>query len=260
MLHLDREALDSLERERLRQLIRGYRGDQSLLGPADTEFDAALGVTCKRDGIIVPTMVGLLLLGKTDVLAQEIPTHEVAFQLLRGTDVIINEFYRWPLGRVFEQIVDHLRTIVTEQEVSVGLFRVAVPSVDRRAFREALVNALTHRDYATLGQIYVRFKDDELTISSPGGFVQGVTVDNLLRVDPTPRNPRLADIFKRLGLSERTGRGVDIIYEGSLRHGRPPPSYRRSTSNSVVVAIDAHPADLKVAWSLGYVIISYTGE
>ena len=52
LLYLDREALDSFERERLRQLIRGYRGDQSLLGPADTEFDAALGLTCKRDGII----------------------------------------------------------------------------------------------------------------------------------------------------------------------------------------------------------------
>jgi ATP-dependent DNA helicase RecG len=66
-----------------------------------------------------------------------------------------------------------------------------------------------------------------------------------LRVDPTPRNPRLADIFKRLGLSERTGRGVDIIYEGTLRYGRPEPSYRRSTSDNVVVAMDARPANLK---------------
>lgn len=243
--HLGNDALDPLERERLRQLIREYRGDQSLIGLSDTEFDGALGLTSRQEGKVVPTLVGLLMLGKADVLEREIPTHEVAFQLLRGTDVIVNEFYRWPLGRIFERIMDHLRTVVTEEEVAIGLFRVAVPSVDRRAFREALVNALTHRDYAVLGQIYVRFKDDELTISSPGGFVNGVTVDNLLRVDPTPRNPRLADVFKRLGLSERTGRGVDIIYEGSLRYGRPPPSYRRSTSNSVVVAIDARPADLK---------------
>jgi ATP-dependent DNA helicase RecG len=88
-------------------------------------------------------------------------------------------------------------------------------------------------------------KDEELTVSSSGGFLCGVTIENLLRVPPTPRNPRLADAFKRLGLSERTGRGVDIIYEGLLRNGRPPPSYRRSTATSVVVAMDARPADLK---------------
>ncbi len=75
--------------------------------------------------------------------------------------------------------------------------------------------------------------------------MRGVTIENLLRVPPTPRNPRLADAFKRLGLSERTGRGVDIIYEGLLRNGRPPPSYRRSTAEAVVVAMDARPADLK---------------
>jgi ATP-dependent DNA helicase RecG len=244
LARLGRDALDPLERERLRQLIREYRGDQALLGLADVEFDAALGLTTRHEGAAVPAVVGVLMLGRPEVLEREIPTHEVAFQLLRGTDVVVNEFYRLPLGRVFERMMEHMRAVVTEQEVAVGMFRVPVPSIDRRAFREALVNALTHRDYAVLGQIYVRLKDDELTVSSPGGFVQGVTVDNLLRVDPTPRNPRLADVFKRLGLSERTGRGVDIIYEGSLRYGRRPPSYRRSTGSSVVVAIDTRPADL----------------
>lgn len=244
---LDRQALDPVERERLKRLIAEYRGDSSLLGLTDSEFDAALGLTVRVGDRVLPTLAGLLILAKSEILERHVPTHEVAFQLLRGTKVVVNEFYRWPLGRVFERMMDHLSTIVTEQEVNVGMFRVPVPSIDRRAFREALVNALTHRDYARLGQIYVRLKDDELTISSPGGFVNGVTLDNLLRVDPTPRNPRLADIFKRLGLSERTGRGVDIIYEGTLRYGRPAPNYRRSTSESVLVAMDARPADLEFA-------------
>lgn len=247
MEELDRQALDPVERERVKRLISDYRGDNSLLGLTDIEFDAALGLTVRVGDRVVPTLAGLLILAKSEVLERQVPTHEVAFQLLRGTNVVVNEFYRWPLGRVFERMMDHLSTIVTEQEVNVGLFRVPVPSIDRRAFREALVNALTHRDYARLGQIYVRLKDNELTISSPGGFVNGVTLDNLLRVDPTPRNPRLADIFKRLGLSERTGRGVDIIYEGTLRYGRPAPNYRRSTSELVVVAMDARPANLQFA-------------
>ena len=243
--HLSPDVFDPLERERLRQLIREYRGDQALLGLSDKEFDAALDFIRQDNGVPRPTVLGLLMQGKPNILTEQVPTHEVAFQVLRGTDVIFNEFYRWPLGRIFQQLMDHMRTIITEQEIMIGLFRVGVPSIDRNAFREALVNALTHRDYAALGQIYVMLKDEELSVSSPGGFLCGVTIENLLRVPPTPRNPRLADAFKRLGLSERTGRGVDIIYEGLLRNGRPPPSYRRSTATAVVVAMDARPADLK---------------
>ena len=242
MLSVD--SFDPIERERLKRLIREYNGDQSLLGLAPTDFDAALGFTTQLANRTMPTLAGLLMLGKAEVLTERLSTHEIAFQVLRGTAVIVNEFYRGPLGRVFEQMMDHVKVLVTEQEVMVGMLRVAVPSIDRRAFREAVVNAMTHRDYARLGQIYVQLKDDELVVSSPGGFVRGVTLDNLLRVPPTPRNPRLADVFKRLGLSERTGRGVDIIFEGTVRYGRHSPSYHRSTPESVVLIIDARPADL----------------
>lgn len=51
-----------------------------------------------------------------------------------------------------------------------------------------------------------------MTLSNPGGFVEGVTLENLLVTDPRPRNPLLADIAKRLGLAERTGRGIDLIF------------------------------------------------
>ena len=245
--YLDTGVFDPLERERLRQLIREYRGDQALLGLCDKDFDAALGFVSRDGNRVCPAILGLLMLGKTNILAEQMPTHEVAFQVLRGTDVVSNEFYRWPLGRIFQQMMDHMRTVITEQEIMIGLFRVPVPSINRDAFREALVNALTHRDYAVLGQIYVKLQDGELTVSSPGGFMRGITIDNILRVPPTPRNPCLADAFKRLGLSERTGRGVDIIYEGLLRNGRPPPSYRRSTAAAVVVSMDARPADSRIS-------------
>lgn len=56
---------------------------------------------------------------------------------------------------------------------------------------------------------------------------------------------RLADVFKRIGLVERTGRGVDIIFEGVLRYGRPAPGYGRSTATSVVVRLPGGQADLR---------------
>ena len=68
--------------------------------------------------------------------------------------------------------------------------------------------------------------------------------DNLLVVEPRPRNPLLADAFKRLGLAERTGRGVDLIYQGLLRYGRPAPDYSRSDRAGVTVTFSAAAADL----------------
>jgi predicted HTH transcriptional regulator len=52
-------------------------------------------------------------------------------------------------------------------------------------------------------------------------------------VRPKPRNPVLADAFKRIGLVERTGRGIDLIFEGQLRTGHRPPDYERSDETGV---------------------------
>jgi ATP-dependent DNA helicase RecG len=90
----------------------------------------------------------------------------------------------------------------------------------------------------------VQLRDDHVRVSNPGGFVEGVGPDNLLVTEPRPRNPRLADAFKRAGLVERTGRGVETIYRGQLRNGRQPPDYALSTAASVSVLLDSGPADL----------------
>ena len=236
--------IDALERQRLRQAIERHGGDRSLLGLDDESFDGALGLTRSRDGARVPTVTGLLLAGREAAIREHLPTHEAAFQLLSGTEVKVNDFYRWPLARLFERLDEQFRAHVREQEIQVGLFRVSVPSVDLRAYREAVINALAHRDYSRLGAVHVRWNDAELSISSPGGFVEGVTLENLLVVESRPRNPLLADALKRLGLAERTGRGVDLIYQGLLRYGRPAPDYTRSDRAGVTVAFSAGPADL----------------
>jgi ATP-dependent DNA helicase RecG len=89
----------------------------------------------------------------------------------------------------------------------------------------------------------VRLEDDGLTISSPGGFVEGVTLENILVTEPRPRNPLLADIAKRIGLAERTGRGIDRIFEGLLRYGRSIPDYSRSNASSVILKLNNAEAD-----------------
>ena len=236
--------LDPAERARLRQFVERFHGDRALLELGDEELDGALGLTTRVDGVRVPTLAGLLLIGRDESLRRLVPTHELALQLLDGEEVRFNEFTRAPLLRAFEWLEASLGTVNVEKEIQVGMFRVPVPLIDRRALREAIANALTHRDYTLLNAVYIRLERDFLVVSSPGGFVDGVNLTNLLTTAPHPRNPKLADAFKRIGLVERTGRGVDLIFRGVLRFGRPAPDYARSTSQMVTLRIPTAEADL----------------
>jgi len=244
LIDLTPADFNPLERQRIKEMIRRYGGDSSLLVLADEELDGALGLTSTIDGIRRPTVAGILLLGREDILRRHLPSHEAAFQVLAGTDVRVNEFLRKPLLQAFEEIEQLFLPWVIEREFQVGMFRVPIPNYDRRAFREALVNALIHRDYSRLGATHVRISDDGLTISNPGGFVEGVTLQNILVTEPRPRNPLLADIAKRIGLAERTGRGIDRIFLGMLRYGRPAPDFSRSDLTTVVLQMSNTEGDM----------------
>lgn len=236
--------LDGLQRLRLRQMIEVYHGDATLKDLSDEELDLALQLVVEKNGDLHPTVTGLLILGTEKLLRQHLPTYEVAFQMLEGTEVRRNIFYRKPLLETFEAVSKEFSTLIREEELEVGLFRVPVPNYDERAFREAFVNALTHRDLNLLGTVIVLIDDHGLTISNPGGFVDGVTIHNLLVVHPHSRNPLLADVIKRIGLAERTGRGIDRIYEGLIRYGRPAPDYSASGEASVSVFLNNAQANL----------------
>lgn len=236
---------DTLQRERLRAVIASNpRSDKSLVGLTDEQLDGALSLTVTRNGQRNPTLLGLLLIGRTDSLRLLVPTHEVLFQVMDGTRVKVNEGSRAALIEIVEWLDLLSRGVNTEQEFNEGLFRIGVARVEVDALREAINNALVHRDYARRGPVRVCWQQNDLIISNPGGFVEGVRVENLLTTEPRPRNPVLADAFKRLGLVDRAGRGVDLIYSGMLRFGRPAPDYSQSMLDLVKLSISTEPADL----------------
>ena len=235
---------DPLERERLRQAIRQYGGDRVLLELDDEALEGALGFTTRTEsGERVPTLTGLLVIGRESALRERVSTHELAFQVLARETVTFNEFRHFPLLKALDWLETNFRPYNPEKEVQIGLFRVPVPKVDMGAFREAVANALVHRDYHQLGAVHVRLDDQGLTVSNPGGLVEGVTLLNLLTTEPRPRNPALADAMKRIGIVERSGRGVDKIYRGMLRFGRPEPDYGRTDGNNVVLQLATVEAD-----------------
>jgi len=224
---------DAVERARLRNIIHSSSGEQNLLSLTDEELDKALRFVTTVDGKIVPTYAGLLMLGRKDRLLELMPTAESAVQVLSGTDIKVNESFVLPIVAAFEKITDYISAWNHEEETELGLFRISIPDIDKRAFREALVNAFCHRDYSMLGRVRVQLEDEGLVISNPGGFVEGISVGKLLDAEPHGRNPVLADAMKRIGLAERTGRGIDRIFEGSLLYGRLLPDYSGSNEKMV---------------------------
>lgn len=236
------DDLDPFEFERLRRLVAesGDRADRALADLSDQEVTRALGLQVPESDV---STGGLLLFGREAALRRHIPTHEAAFQVLRGLAVEVNEFMRYPLLRIADEMYQRFKARNTEEEVEVGLFRIAIPAYSAAAFREALANALTHRDYTRRGAILVQWSDEQLEISSPGGLPEGIRVDNLLVAPPQPRSPVLADAFKRVGLVERTGRGVNRMFAEQLRIGRPAPDYGRTTEQAVVAILPGGPAN-----------------
>jgi ATP-dependent DNA helicase RecG len=240
------DDLDPLEFERFRRSIREHRGgDQSLPSLPDLEFAKALGAVEANGQVRHVRVLGLLLFGREESLRRLLPTHEVAFQVLIGRTVEVNEFFHWPLLRVMEECEQRFAARNREREILVGMLRVGVPDYPPAAFREALANALIHRDYTRLGAVHVQWHLDRLEISNPGGFPEGVRLDNLLVTAPRPRNPLLADAFKRAGIVERSARGIDTIFYEQLRNGRPAPSYDRSNEAGVVLVLPGGEANLE---------------
>ena len=240
------DALDPLEFERYRRSIRenSGAGDEALIGLDDLELAKVLGaVAFDSSGTV--TVLGLLLFGRPEALAAALPTHEIAFQVLSGSEVEVNDFFRWPLLRTMDEFDRRFRARNRERELAVGMTRIGVPDYSPRAFREAVANALTHRDYSRLGTVHVQWRDDRIEISSPGGFPPGVRLDNLLVTPPRPRNPLLASAFKRAGLVERTARGIDTIFEQQVRNGRQAPSYERSTEHNVALQLPGGESNLE---------------
>ena len=242
------DDLDPNQRIRLRRIIQNRQGgEKTLLMLPDDELDIALRLVTEVAGKYVPTMTGMLLIGKEERIAELMPTARSTFQVLEGTAVRINEDSSKPLLELFENYETYLKAWNPERETEYGLFRIPIPEFDWAAYREGLVNAFCHRDYTMLGSVRVLIDDEGMSISNPGGFIDGVNLKNLLTVEPHGRNPALADAMKRIGLAEKTGRGIDRIYEGSIIFGRPWPDYTESTSRTVKLFIQRAKANLPFA-------------
>lgn len=217
------EELDPVEIARARNILRRANPDSDLLRLDEQRFLAGLGVA--QGGRL--THAGLLLFGREELLTGLCPQHQVHYVYqVSDTKVARNDAFRCGLLQILERIEQAFTGPANpEHELLIGLFNIRIPAYPLEAVREAILNAVTHRDYSNPGEVLIRHATRELVITSPGGFIGGITPDNILRCESVSRNRTLAEAFQKLRLVERAGVGRQRIYLPLLSYGKRPPVY-----------------------------------
>lgn len=178
------------------------------------------------------TTVGLLLFGK--VPQRFLPQSGLVFVKFSGTEprgegglpgYDRREEIGGPLARVIETTWRLMRGEMRDGAVVKGLEREERPEYPLFAVREALVNAVCHRDYRVKGRrIEIRMFTDRLEVISPGGLPGFMTVDNLVE-EHFSRNPRLVAGLFQWGYIEELGLGIDRMIEEMTQAGHAPPQF-----------------------------------
>ncbi len=116
-------------------------------------------------------------------------------------------------------------------------FRLDVPTFDEVPVREAVLNAVAHRDYRLGGSVFVRQYAQRLEVVSPGGLPPGITPENIVD-QQNPRNRRLAEALAKCGLIERSGQGLNLMIETAIRQGKPLPSFNGTANHEVRLTLE----------------------
>ena len=195
----------------------------------DMAFLRDLGLTAEDNGQTKLNIAGLLFVGKDASIQRLLPQAEVIY--LHYDRENLEEYnarldMKQPIITVLDRLTEKVQNDNKIQNVQIGLFRLEIADFSEKVFQEALLNALSHRDYQQLGAVYVKHYPDKIVIENPGGFLDGITEKNIITHPSVPRNKLIAETLQRLKYVQRTGQGVDIIFREMVTMGKPYPVYR----------------------------------
>jgi ATP-dependent DNA helicase RecG len=206
------------ENERLREMSA-----EQLLKDADLLTDGGV------------TYAALILLGTRPALGRFLAQAEVVFEY-RSTDASgpanQREEYRQGFLLFYDKLWESINLRNDLQHYQERFVMHHVPTFREAAAREAVLNAIAHRDYRHPGSVFIRQHPRRLEVVSPGGFPKGITPDNIIDRQ-LPRNRRIAETFLRCGLVERSGQGANRMFEESICDSKPLPDYSRSDAFEV---------------------------
>jgi len=181
----------------------------------------------------VPTVAGLLLFGRRpeDALVQS----KVKVEVHKGTRVKAEDI-SGPLLKLPDKIKAFLEEYGPTYTVIRDFKRVEEPEYPWDAIREALVNAIVHRDYQEGARVSLQLLHDRLIIKSPGAPLRPLTLAKIRAYNALPysRNPRIADTFSLLKLMEERGWGLGRMRDILKSHGFAQPQFNLDSGYFVV--------------------------
>jgi ATP-dependent DNA helicase RecG len=198
-----------------------------------------------EDGV---TYAALALLGTHAALRKHLSQAEIVFEYrsseAAGPAAQREEFmvgFFACYNRIWELI--NLRN--NKQHYQEGLFVFDIPTFNERVVREALLNAVSHRNYQLSGSVFVRQYGGKLIVESPGGFPAGITPENIL-YRQSPRNKRIAELLAICGLVERSGQGMDLMCELCVRESKELPNFSGSDAYLVKLTLNGLVLDKRL--------------
>ncbi len=203
-----------------RALLRNQRDERQRLAElSDEDMLSALGVLIGRDAL---TRAGELLFCSAPGAAPDAMLYQ--YRQKPGGEPRTTQRPGFPLVSAVQRTLDLVaaRQNTTPLTLPSGQ-QIVIEDFPQDAVREALSNAICHRDWRVAGVITVDHAPEILSVVSPGPLVAGVTPENILTITSHPRNPALAKAARLLGLAEETGRGVDRMYRSAIRSGKQVP-------------------------------------
>ena len=191
------------------------------------------------------TYAALILLGTRAALTRFRACAEVVFEY-RANDVAGPANQRVEFGQGFLLCYDPIWELINlrndKQHYQVGFLMLDVPTFSEGSVREAILNAVAHRDYRDAGSVFVRQFSRRIEIQNPGGFAGGITTENILYRQHA-RKRRLADSFARCGLVDRAGQGVDRMYEECVRQSKRLPDFTHTDPSHVFLTLHGEVQD-----------------
>jgi len=190
----------------------------------------------------------LILLGKREKIKELLPQCAINLESRDNPDKIQFDKREIFVGPYFKLIDDLWKMIDARNKykhVQIQSHIIDIPELNDEVIRESINNAIAHRDYHRSSEIIIKQSPGKFVISSHGGFPLGVTQENILTVNSTPRNRLLAEILTSTGYVERAGQGIDKIYYQNLSEGKDFPDFSSSDIFQITLTIPTtiiHPA------------------
>jgi ATP-dependent DNA helicase RecG len=256
-------TIGNLDAERIAAFVKQLRRERPrarALRTSQEETLAALGIVREVDGVVHPTLGGMLAFGTHP--QQFEPQLVVTFLQYAGGDerekgprgerFLDNQKFEGPIIEMVDEAEAHIMSRIATAARIDGLLRTDIPEYPRAAIREALLNAVAHRDYSGFvrgSQVQVKLFADRLEVHSPGGLFGDVTIETLEERQST-RNRRLMQLLEYQRLVENRGSGINSMI-AELREAHMEPPRFRDDRSSFTVTFSNHALLLTsegIAW------------